>query len=206
MIRSHCPLIACLCLSAAVALPGCGVRNFENENDRLRAVNLKLERELDELQTQLQLRTREIEAARQQLSGETQPIDGAHPPQVTTLALDRYTGAVDSDGDGIDDVVRIYVRPLDGQGRFLPVAGQVTVRLVTITETDPPAVLAERTYSPAQWDQAYRTGFTGTHYTLEIELPQPLPDAITQATLHVTLTEGVTGVKLTQQRVVKFTR
>lgn len=196
-------ICAYLCSSVVLFSVGCaGGGDFENENDRLRAVNLELQRERDELETKLDLRMAELEAARQQLSADAPPVEGAQPPQLAKIAFDRYSGAVDTDGDGIDDRIRVYIRPLDGQGRFLPVSGKATVRLVTIPETDSPDVLAERTFEPGEWDDAYRSGFMGTHYTLELELPQPPLEGLTQATLHVTLTQGSTGVKLTQQQVI----
>src|SRR5690606_12922015 len=115
---------------AALLLVGCAHGGFENENDRLRAVNLRLQRELDRVQQQLDLRTDELAAVRQQLETEPMPVEGARPPQLSRIELDRYSGAVDVDGDGRDDVVRAYVRPLDGQGRFLPVSGKAVVQLV----------------------------------------------------------------------------
>ena len=190
---------------AAIVIGGCGgTRNFENENDRLRAVNLELEQKLQKLQSQLELRTDELAAMRQQVSA-GHAVEGAEPPQIARINFDRYTGAVDTDGDGVDDVVRVYVHPVDGQGRFLPVSGEATVRLVSIAATDSPRVLTERSYAPSQWNDAYRSGFMGTHYTLELELPESMPKELTQGTLHVTLVEGQTGTTLTQQQVVELT-
>ena len=192
-------------VAALLVLSGCAGGGFENENDRLRAVNLQLQRELERVNAQLDLRTREVQVARQQLSGGVQPVEGARPPQLATIAFDRYSGAVDTDGDSVDDIVRVYIQPLDGQGRFLPVSGKATARLVAIPESSPPTVLAERTFGPSEWDAAYRSTFMGTHYTLELDLPQPLPDDLAEATLHVTLTEGETGVAFTQQQVIRIT-
>lgn len=196
-------------LSAAVALlllAGCGGGgDFLNENDRLRAVNLKLERQVETLQKQLALRLDEIDAARQALGG-APAVEGARPPRLARIVFDRYTSAVDTDADGVDDTVRIYIRTLDGQGRFMPVSGEVTARLVAIASKDAPDVVADRTWSPSQWDEAYRAGFLTAHYTIELELPQPLPPGVQKPTLHVTLTQGATGAEFTHQQVIPLDR
>ena len=191
-----------LCLSVAV-LPGCigGPKNFENENDRLRRENLDLRRQVTRLEESLQLRESELTAQRQRASDGVQPVEGATPPQLAAIRLDRYTAAVDTDGDGADDTVRAYVRPVDGRGRLLVVAARATVQVVAVREGQPPRTIAERSFSPDEWDAAYRSGFAGTHYTLELPLPTPLPDgAIGPATIHVTVTDAATGTQHTEQR------
>lgn len=194
-----------LCLSVAF-LPACGPKNFENDNDLLRAERLELQREVARLQEQVELREAQLAAAHQQLDGDTHPVEGARPPQLAKLKLDRYTSAVDTDRDGRDDLVRVYLRTLDGRGRFLPVAGRATLQVVNIREGEEPLVLAERTYPPGEFEETYRSTVTGTHYTLEVPLPDNLPDDIEDAAAKVTFTEGVTGAEFTEQTAVLLNR
>lgn len=201
-------LVICVSLcSAGVALGLTGCRkSFKNVNDDLRAERLELQRKVAELEGQLELRTAELEAQRQKNEGEATPLPGVEPLHPVKLKMDRYSAALDTDGDGSDDTVRVYVQPLDAKGRFLPVPAKATVQLVRIEKGQDPQTLVEKTFEPDEFDAAYRSGFTGTHYTLELPLPADLPGNVKEATVKVTLTEGVTGVELTEQQVVRITR
>lgn len=196
-------------LASLSVLPSCslgGPKNFENENDRLRAENLTLQRQVEELREKAALRAGELEALQQQ-GGAAAPIDGASPPTVAGIKLDRYTSAVDTDNDGADDAVRIYLRPVDRDGRLLVSAARVTVQVVSIREGRPPSTVAERTFTPPEFDAAYRSGFAGTHYTLELQLPSPLPDeAVGPGTIQVTFTDAATGATFTEQRATTIER
>ena len=191
-----------VCMSVVLlSLSGCGPKNFVNENDRLREENLKLKHQIDELNGQVELRLGEIEGLREKSAGE-RAIKDADPPVLAKLAFDRYSGALDSDGDGKDDLVRMYLTPLDHQGRLLPVAGRLKLQAVAIQDNAPPALLAERTYEPREFDKAYRANITGYHYTLEMELPASLDPAITSVTVRATLTEAVTGQVVVAEQIV----
>ena len=201
--QSHPVYPVILPAMVALLLTGCGPKNFVNENDKLREENLKLIDQVDELNEQLELRLGEIETLQAQSAGE-RAIKDADPPVLAKLDFARYTGAVDTDDDGRDNLIRVYLTPLDHQGRMLPVAGLVKMQAAALLEDAPPALLASRTYTPAEFDAAYRTSFIGTHYTLELNLPESLDPAITSATVKVTLTEAVTGRELSHEQIVEI--
>lgn len=199
-------VIGLLPAAMLLGLAGCqvGPRNFENENDRLRAENLQLQRQVRELQQQLDLRLGELEALRQQeAAAATQPMPGAEPPVLSKIALGRYSGAVDTDNDGRDDLIRLYLQAQDQRGRSLPVAGKVLVQAVAIPDQEPPEVIAQRLYEPAELDAAWRSGFTGQHYTLELPLPDALPEGVSGLTVKITFTQANTGRMLTIQEVIR---
>jgi len=193
--------LAAVLLIGALAMPGCGSKNFLNENDTLRAENLKLKQEVEGLNKQLELRLGEIETLKAQAQGE-RAIKEADPPVLSAMEFSRYSGAVDTDDDGRDDLIRMYVRPLDQLGRLLPVAGRVKLQAVAIQDDAPPALLASRTYEPDEFDSAYRANFTGQHYTLELALPESLDPAITSVTVRASLTEALTGRELGVEKIV----
>ena len=194
------PLLAAVMVLAV----GCqrGPRNFENENDRLRAEVMKLQQQRDELQATLDRRLGELESLRQELDtgAATQPMRGAEPPTLSALKMGRYSGGVDTDDDGIDEIIRVYLRPIDQKGRLLPVAGRANVKAVAIPETGDPRLLAERKYDPEAFENAWRSGFTGEHYTLQLQLPDDLPAELEQVTVRVTFTQARTGVELSTQQ------
>lgn len=208
LVRKRCPgqLVAMgAAMLCAGVLAGCqiGPRNFLNENDRLREENLKLSREVEKLQAQLELRVGEIATLRQQSqAATTQPaLEGAQPPVLAKLVIGRLSGPVDTDGDGRNDLIRVYLSPLDQQGRLLPTAGAAQLQAVAIPAEGEPFVVADRQYDAKAFDAAWRSNFTGSHYTLELPLPSQPPQGVSELTVKVTLTEATTGATLSVQRV-----
>ncbi|MEX1015374.1 MAG: hypothetical protein WDZ31_01415 [Phycisphaeraceae bacterium] len=198
-----------LLLAGVTLLPGCtvrvgGERSVSEENQRLREQNLALERQAADLEQQLNLRAGEVEALRQQLAAEhgSPAIEGAQPPTLARLTFGRLSGPVDTDGDDRHDLIRIYLRPLDQRGRLMPVAGRATVRAAIIPDQGDPQVVAERIYQPDDFDRAWREGFTGTHYTLELPLPDTLPEGETELTVRVGFLEAEAGVRLAHQEAM----
>lgn len=64
-------------------------------------------------------------------------------------------------------VARIYLEPLDGLGRFLQVVGSVSVTLYWSPPGCDAQVISCHDFGPLALRSAYRSGFGGTHYTLE---------------------------------------
>ena len=186
----------------AAALTACGPRNFANDKDMLRRANADLRDRVHDLEASIALRVSEIDELHRRLGPTPTHIDGAEPPRLARLVFGRYRAAVDTDGDGDDDLARIYVRPLDQHRRFLPVAGRAVVQATRLVPDGPPGTLAERTYAPAELDAAYRSGLTGTHYTLELPLTQPLPPGLQQITVAVYLYDADTGTMKSHQQAI----
>ncbi len=182
-------LVLVLCVVA-----GCsrGPRNFVNDNDRLRADNLELNRTVEQLQETLARRDSELEALRQRDEAAA-PMPGVTPPSLAQLKLDRYSGPVDTDGDGADDVIRLYLKPMDQHGRVIPIEGAAKLTMVLLADGAEPATLLETTYDPAAMRAAYRSGFTGVHYTLELPLGEGLPAGESSVALRLTFTDAGTA-------------
>lgn len=192
-----------LSMLVLLGLTGCGPKNFVNENDKLREQNLKLTQQVEELNKQMELRLGEIETLRAQSAGE-RAIKEADPPVLAKIEFARYTAAIDTNSDGKDDLIRVYLTPMDHKGRLLPVSGRLKIQAVTLKDDAPPALLAARTYEPDEFDAAYRANFTGYHYTIELPLPESLDPAITSATVKATLTEAVTGAEHSEEKIIKI--
>lgn len=197
----RCLVIPALCLALGAMLPGCsaGPRNFENENDRLRKENLELRSRVDELELRVQQRIQQLQAMEQKTAATRPALQGVNLrdlPQAVSASFDRYTGPIDTNADLVDDTLRVYVKVTDQQGRFIPVTAQATLQAVAIQPGNPPAVLVDKTFTPAQVDASYRTGFTGTHYTFEAPLPTNLPAELKQITVKLTLLDASSGAKL----------
>lgn len=199
---------ACVFLLFAV-VAGCGRSgDFLNENDRLRSENLILTRQVEELESALQSRSAQVQTLEKQL-GHVAAVSGVSPedlPRVVEVRLGRLSGAVDRDKDGIDDTVRLYVLTLDQRGRFMPAIGPASVQLVVLTPGEPPVVVNEKDYTPKQFEKAYRSGFTGSHYSLEIELGAGMPHDVAEVNAKVIFTDAATGAEHGCERGVKVRR
>jgi len=184
-------------LVGGLALGGCklGPHNFTNENDKLRRENLHLSTKVKKLEDAVrhsQSQSRALEARMDR--GEAVPgVALSDIPRVVAIEFSRLSGAVDTDGDGRDDVIRVYVEPVDHLGRFLPAIGPATIQAVAILPDRRPEVLAQRKLSPKQFEASYRTGLTGSHFTLELSLPASWPREIEQVTVKLTFTDAATG-------------
>jgi hypothetical protein len=77
-----------------------------------------------------------------------------------------------------------YIEPFDGRRRFVQIVGTLRVEAVLLppqTSENPasqaaapePRVLARATLTPAQLREAYRSGLTGTHYTVDLPITGP---------------------------------
>lgn len=199
--------LACVAaIAAGFALAGCRGKphNYLNENDRLRAENVDLREKIDKLTQALERREAELRQLRQ-AGATTRPGSTAGPgaevalPRVVALQFDKHSGAIPTHNPGPDDVLRLYLLTLDQQGRFLPVAAGVAVQVVAIRPGQAPLVLGDLSVNPAGFDKTYRSGLTGTHYTLEVPLAK-FPEGVASATARLTLTDAATGATLTCEK------
>lgn len=167
---------------AALLAAGIGCRSdFSTPDDALRRRVLEQDQQIATLQTDLTLRKRQIAGLQAELAvyaaGDhptTALPEGVEVPRFAGLEADSYSGLADDDGDGLPEVVRLFVDPVDQLGRMLPVAGTLTARVVRLGEQEPGTVVAEQRYEPPAWDGQYRDGFTGPYYVVEV----PLPDEV----------------------------
>ncbi len=198
--------VACVCMGTGL-ISGCsgGGRSYINENDRLRSENLKLTRTVEKLEKKLEHRESHVHVLEQQLAGPVSVV-GVGPadlPRVVEIKLGRLSGALDTDGNGVDDTVRLYVRLEDQRGRFLPAVGQGAVQVVAIQPGHEPMIVAQRSYTAHEWDRAYRSGLTGSHFTLEVGFENEPPRAVDRVTVSVVFTDAATGVHHSVERAMK---
>ncbi|MEM1447179.1 MAG: hypothetical protein AAGF84_14055 [Planctomycetota bacterium] len=191
-------------LSACSARIGGDGRSLSEHNDELRHDNQALRQQIDETQEKLALLESELRVYRHD-TDPARAIPDAVTPVFSAVEFGRYSGPIDNDRDGFDDEVRLYVKPTDQQGRTLVVPGRAVVQLLDVTG-DEPAVLAERTWEPGEWDEAHRSGFTGDHFTLVLPLPDDLRPGLDTLNVVLELTEANRGTVRRAQAVYPLHR
>ena len=199
---------ACCVVAVLLTLPGCGASKskLSTQNDELRRSNLELGRAVDDLNQQLAQRERELSAMHGQAGGSMEGVDA---PRLAGIELDRLTGVLPPEAGEENAQLRVYLRPVDQDGRVMTVAGTARVRLIYTPADGAPITLVDADYDADRLHAAYRDGITGTHYTLKESFLAPLDDAIASpltATLHVALTDAATGRVYAAERVVALTR
>ncbi len=169
-------------LCALLGLSACtvgGQRSTSAENERLRRQIMELETqsaafkgERDELAIKL----------RESLSAGSLPAAEAIQalPIATRIEIDSMSGFDPADPATPATHVVFAVRPLDGRGRFVQVAGQLTIEALALPAsisadaTGEPSRLAVVTIPPLQLREAYREGLGGARYEVMIPLPTPI--------------------------------
>lgn len=173
--------------------------------EELRKENAQLEAEVTSLQEKIDLRLAEIEALKAK-DGRTaaSPQGDADLPRLAVIRFDRYSGAIDTNDDGVDDTLRMWVLTFDQHERFLPTTGKAVLQAVAIRAEQDAKVVADNTWDAATFDKTYRSGFMGTHYRLDLPLPADLDPSLDALTVKLTFTDAATGVTLTREAGVRL--
>ncbi len=191
-------------------LSGCpsGPKNFLNENDRLRSENIALRRRVQELEGDLKNQVQLVGTLQQQIEARTKlaEVSSADLPQVVGIRFGRYSGLVDTDQDGTVDTLRLYVQTYDQHGWFLPAIGPAKAQAVVIQPGQSPQIIAQQSLTPKQFERSYRSGITGSHFTLEIPFDGSLPQGVDQITVKVVLTDAATGVAHSHEQPISVRR
>jgi hypothetical protein len=190
-------------LAMVMLLVSCaqGPDKISRENDRLRKSNLKLTRKVEKLEQDIEARVNQVNSLQKQL-GRSPKTQNGELLQAASIGFGRYSGALDTTKNGRDNLLRIYLLTLDQRGRFIPVSGKVNLQVAHLTEGQPPKIIAEKTFAGKDLDKTYRSGVTGTHYTLETSLPSESPGSpgLDHVAVRVTFTDAATGSILTHEK------
>lgn len=200
----------CLCAAVLLCLPACKVARIGGQDSTdevissIRRERNELKKQIESLQEELKHLHGQVDVLQQQVQG-TPPqvpgIDPRHLPRVVRIELHRFSGVVDTNRDDRKDTLRLYVRTLDQHGRFYPGVGEANVQAVLIEDGAEPKKIIDQAYTAMQFLDAYRSGFSGTHYTLRLPLPADLPASVIQLTVKVSFTDAATGAHMSTQKM-----
>jgi cell division protein FtsB len=181
------PLISVLVLSS------CGIRFGGNKSAEqaaaaLREENAKLRDRVTRLEAQAaELTTKLAEA---QNAGNAQAALAA--PALASIEIESISGPMPRRAP---TRVSVYVRPLDGRGRFMQAVG--TLRVTVLAGG---SELGSVELNPEQLREAYRSGFAGTAYVADVPVP-PGGLPLGPITMRATLTDAASGRDFSAERV-----
>lgn len=197
-LSSAAALLAALTLTACSSPVVGGKKGFHTANDDLRLRVLTLENE----NTILKLQRDELAA---KLAEEQRVREGlvtadvlAAIPRCVGVELDSFSGFDPADPNLPVKGIILYLAPYDGQRRFVQIVGTVHAEVLELADTagaQQPRAIASATLTPVQLRDAYRSGFTGTHYEINL-VPTSEHDADLRTQpllLRVQFNDAITG-------------
>ncbi|MBL8877280.1 MAG: hypothetical protein JNM86_15930 [Phycisphaerae bacterium] len=201
-------------VTLSVVVTGCRTGG-ESSGDVLRKQNLELQSQVAQLQKDAsELRAKLAELVGAGGTGKSPEIAEA-TPRVASIEIDFLSGpTADASTPPQSDrnrTVAVYIKPLDGRGRFIQATGKLTVevsRLASLNQggpgaTDTPArLLGSRTLEPLQLRDAYRAGFTGTYYVVDIPVQASDVQPPGQLLLRAQFADAITGASFEASRLV----
>ncbi|MFO0827738.1 MAG: hypothetical protein U0572_06260 [Phycisphaerales bacterium] len=193
-------------LALAALLAGCTARALvPGPDDAYRDQIRKLEAEVAALKaSNVELR-KGLAAARS-----ASPLDAeiaAETPRAVGLAI-AWGSAIEEDpNDPARAKLSLYLEPRDARGRFVQVAGSLSVSVVSIPNPGDgePVRVGAVTLSPKELRDAWRSGMLGTHYTVEVPLDFSKARDTPAAGVSIELVEGGGAQPLTTTTTLDIT-
>ncbi len=177
-----------------VALPGCRNQAVSRENERLREEVLSLEEQAwDLLRVNQELRAELASTSPANDPDQLVPEVREATPHLAQISIGRLTHVTDDDQDGLADSLVTYVDAVDGWSRPFQLIGSLAVSVLVVTPEGDPASIGFTHLGPLELRKAYRSGLTGTHYTVLVELGDQGEPATDQCIVRVEFFDALTG-------------
>ncbi len=164
-------LLAALSLTACSSPVVGGKKGFHTANDDLRLRVLTLENENAILKLQRDELTAKLAEEQRVREGLVTADVLAAIPRCVGVELDSFSGFDPADPKLPVKGFILYLAPYDGQRRFVQIVGTVHAEVLELADTagvQQPRTIAAATLTPGQLRDAYRSGFTGTHYEISL--------------------------------------
>lgn len=163
-------------LGAALLTAGCSARILSpSANDAVRGELATRTRERDAALA----RVSELETEVARLSTQSTHALDADAIQATpalasvgisTLSAAKIAATSAGSSPSPNAMLSLVIVPIDGFGRVIQVVGNLKVSVAALVPGEAPIAAAAITVTPLQLRDAYRSGFLGAHYTIEVPL------------------------------------
>lgn len=140
--------------------------------------------------------------------GQVQTLSGLGDKRLDTIVtvdhigLGKWSGGVDTDGQGPDDGVKVYLKMFDKDGVPIRAAGSAKVQVYDLAADPADTLILEQEWDVDQLAKTWSSGFMSYQYSLEIPWQKGLPKH-PEVTIRVTFVDYLTGKTLTTQGIGK---
>jgi hypothetical protein len=181
-----------IALTAAAILSGCGGKALApSAGDAMRAELAVRTKERDEAR----VRAAELDAKLLALAAERnaamEPEVAQALPSLASVGLSSLSTARLTAPNKAE--LSIILAPTDGLGRFIQLTGTVRASVAALVPGRDPAPAGSVTLAPLALRGCYRSGFMGTHYTIELPVEWPGAESARGLSVAGEFVDGVTG-------------
>ena len=121
---------------------------------------------------------------------------------VERIELGRYTGPIDTNNDGAQDAIKVYLRPLDRAGHTIKAAGDVKIRLFDLAADPKQNLIGEYSWTADKIADQWSSSFMTYHFSFVCAWKDG-PPAHDQVTVRVEFVDYLTGKHFSAQKVCK---
>lgn len=196
-------LVATALLAAGLASGGgCeGPSPYQRLQNKLHTSNQqisKLRRQNKQLRAALIAQGKQVETL--QALGDLRLEKISHPIKIE---LSRYSGGRDTDETPGDDVLKVYLRPIDKHGSAIKAPGDVKIQLYDLAAPPEQNLIGEYKWSVDEIQKHWKSSLMTQHYSLDCPLESD-PPSHGEVTVRAEFVDYLTGFTLTAQRVCKI--
>lgn len=205
-INPRCAVLA-ICIFVLPLLVGC--ENHQYQNQRA----LEMEKQRDDANKKTQAQAKQLQQLTTESTSDKAQIKTLQKLgdkrldllfRVAKIDIGRHSGGVDIDGKSGHDVIRVFLSPRDRHGSAIKAAGDVKIALYDLAAPEGKTLIDKYEFPVEKISQYWTSGFMTYHYSFNCKLsPPPAGDKIT---IHVTLTDYLTGKTFTAQKPVTIVR
>lgn len=121
---------------------------------------------------------------------------------VEKIQLGRYTGPVDTDDDGSQDGIKVFLRPLDREGHTIKAAGDVKIRLFDLAADPNENLIGEYNWTAEKIADQWSGSFMTYHFSFVCPWKSG-PPRHGEITVRVEFVDYLTGRNFAAQKVCK---
>ena len=119
------------------------------------------------------------------------------------IELTKYTDFYDHDKDGQKEKLIAYLKPTDSQGDIIKAAGEVTIQLWDLNQTDSSALLAEWNIAADKLGENWFSAMLGTNYRFAFDITDIVKDFSRPLTIKATFKDRLSGNTFFSQKVIE---
>jgi len=194
-----------LCIYASTLLlflAGCGIGTERKTPEELQAE--KLQQEKGSLTGDVERQKAEIERLRAQVRElSTLKDKQTNPYELTTVRIAKISNFFDTNRDGIQEKLVVYVQPVDTEGDIVKAAGAADVQLWNLNNPNGQALLGQWKVEPAELRKLWFDSLTTTGYRFTFDRPEAVGVFSKPLTIKVTFTDYLTGESFRAQQVIE---